>query len=527
MASGALIKELSNETTCPLCMGYFKNQVMIGACGHSFCEACLTEFWRESDNDACPQCTEVIRPKSFRPSWQLGSVVKLEEGIKIEEEGAMGEKRQESPLGKEDEVLIGLVHDGSQEPWEQSEFPTDKASQEYKMTDNGGASSSHGRKGRGVSWRHKETLDLLEIWGEQKIQDQLRSSHRNIDFFEYIAQEMAARGHRRTAVECRSKTKVMRLEYKRVIGHNSRAGNNKVTCPFYRQLHRILRGDASVTPKRVARSLNFKRVPEQAAVVLKEPFPQMELDVVNPTEEESARDVIASESSVGEGTAETGTNDIIQIEEEGSSVGSGKDLDSQRLQMNLEVQDPLESLDPAMTTSKTVVSPATRLSLIRARKKKGERAESMFELFMQESREEFGKEQEERSRNRAMFETFLKVFEQDAAESREERKQCLEAMRANSDILRDLVSGLSKLTDTLVSQQQTGTGNQPSMRHPLHSATHSKENLPQSPAPVARTGIQEALPSHPTSSTSTPQKSGSRRPAPVIHTPPKVYKEIF
>lgn len=100
--------------------------------------------------------------------------------------------------------------------------------------------------------------DLLDLWGEEKIQAALSLSRRNIDYFEFIAKEMQAMGHNRTALECRSKTKAMRLEYKRVIEERSRNRSSRVSCPYFDELHRILRGDGSVNPKRVSRSLRVQ-----------------------------------------------------------------------------------------------------------------------------------------------------------------------------------------------------------------------------------------------------------------------------
>ncbi|XP_053146412.1 uncharacterized protein LOC128342697 [Hemicordylus capensis] len=94
---------------------------------------------------------------------------------------------------------------------------------------------------RGQAWRAKETLDLLDIWGKEVIQDQLRSCYSNIEVFKYIANKMAERGHQRNAEQCRSKTKCLRQQYK-----NSDSGK---TCKYYKQLHEILKGDPSVQPK--------------------------------------------------------------------------------------------------------------------------------------------------------------------------------------------------------------------------------------------------------------------------------------
>lgn len=102
---------------------------------------------------------------------------------------------------------------------------------------------------RGTNWSYAEVIDLLDIWGEQRIQQVLQSSHRNMDTFQVIANEMAKRGHERTAQECRTKTKTMRRDYKKVK-ENSSCGKGRATCPFYDQLERIL--DSSVqAPGRV------------------------------------------------------------------------------------------------------------------------------------------------------------------------------------------------------------------------------------------------------------------------------------
>ncbi|XP_053146255.1 uncharacterized protein LOC128342651 [Hemicordylus capensis] len=98
---------------------------------------------------------------------------------------------------------------------------------------------------RGTNWSYAEVIDLLDIWGEQRIQQVLQSSHRNMDTFQVIANEMAKRGHERTAQECRTKTKTMRRDYKRVKENNS-AGKGRLTCPFYDQLERIL--ESSMQP---------------------------------------------------------------------------------------------------------------------------------------------------------------------------------------------------------------------------------------------------------------------------------------
>lgn len=114
---------------------------------------------------------------------------------------------------------------------------------------------------RGNNWAYTEVIDLLDIWGEQKIQKLLQSSYRNMDTFQVIASEMAKRGHERTAQECRTKTKTMRRDYKKAKDNSSLMGGH-VTCPFYEQLDRILAGDSSF---RLPRRLQNVSLPEESS----------------------------------------------------------------------------------------------------------------------------------------------------------------------------------------------------------------------------------------------------------------------
>lgn len=78
----------------------------------------------------------------------------------------------------------------------------------------------------GLSWKMKAVLDLLALWGKEKVQAALRVSHRNIDYFEAIAKDMQARGHNCMAVECRMRTKTIHLQYRCVVEESSQTRNN-------------------------------------------------------------------------------------------------------------------------------------------------------------------------------------------------------------------------------------------------------------------------------------------------------------
>jgi len=59
----------------------------------------------------------------------------------------------------------------------------------------------------------EETLQLIEIWGDDRIQAQLEGTHRNKDVYTKIAREMSEAGFERTFQQCRDKLKKLKAEY--------------------------------------------------------------------------------------------------------------------------------------------------------------------------------------------------------------------------------------------------------------------------------------------------------------------------
>lgn len=126
--------------------------------------------------------------------------------------------------------------------------------EQYFMAEDWMDERTRKKKGRGVAWQLDETRCLLAIWGEQKVQEQLKSSHRNLDTFVAISRAMKRQGFKRSPLECRCKTKVMRRLYKNAVEHNSRPGHSPKRIPYFEELHRILERDAGVDLPRSADS---------------------------------------------------------------------------------------------------------------------------------------------------------------------------------------------------------------------------------------------------------------------------------
>ncbi|XP_061475302.1 zinc finger protein RFP-like [Rhineura floridana] len=139
MASGSLVQEFCDETTCAICLEHFNDPVILVECGHNFCHACLTRYWGESGTKAsCPHCRGTVQPKNHSPNWQLANLVglvkKLKERQRAEGQRETCEKHQE-PLKlfcKDDEAPICVVCDRSKEHKNHDVVPAEEAAEKYK-----------------------------------------------------------------------------------------------------------------------------------------------------------------------------------------------------------------------------------------------------------------------------------------------------------------------------------------------------------------------------------------------------------
>ncbi|XP_061444594.1 uncharacterized protein LOC133366005 isoform X2 [Rhineura floridana] len=338
------------------------------------------------------------------------------------------------------------------------------------------------RISRGVSWKYHETLDLLDLWGEEKIQEQLQSSHRNKETYEQLSLQMAARGHHRSAVECRNKTKALRMMYRSTLSLNSKSGNSRETCPFFKQLHRILGGDAGVKPKRVSRSLDLDR--EQAEV----------LDTVStthPVASEGLQIIMVPDCLGDHETAGNAETDVGQSEQhkgfEGHSTldvapfspaDHNTFLEEKEPEQCVAVSEERHSLEPpddafnvqpsdtamtpvgtAMANPRAALSPATRLAEMRSKKSKNQRFEATLQGFLEEARYEFRtqrenleEERQQRYSDSIILENMLKVMEKDSMDNREENKKFLDSFEVTNGLLTTIVSTLQDMSQTIKEQ---------------------------------------------------------------------------
>ena len=57
------------------------------------------------------------------------------------------------------------------------------------------------------SWSVEETRALIVIWGQEHVQSQLQTVHRNRDVYQRIAVELEENGYVKTWQQCRTKIK--------------------------------------------------------------------------------------------------------------------------------------------------------------------------------------------------------------------------------------------------------------------------------------------------------------------------------
>ncbi|XP_065424252.1 zinc finger and SCAN domain-containing protein 20-like [Chrysemys picta bellii] len=105
------------------------------------------------------------------------------------------------------------------------------------------------RTRRSSAWSNADLLDIIGIWGEEAIQSQLRSSHRNYDTYGQISRCMTERGHARDTLQCRVKVKELRNTYHKAREANRRSGAVPTSCWFYKELDVILGSGPTSTAK--------------------------------------------------------------------------------------------------------------------------------------------------------------------------------------------------------------------------------------------------------------------------------------
>uniref|UniRef100_A0A7M4F568 Zinc finger protein RFP-like n=1 Tax=Crocodylus porosus TaxID=8502 RepID=A0A7M4F568_CROPO len=140
MAGRSLAGKIQDELLCSICLDYFVVPVTIH-CGHNFCQACISQFWAESDaNFSCPECRRTAQQESFMPNRTLERMAELAQQLYSKEaKGAAGGKRvcekHKEPLKlfcENHQATICVVCKESRDHQGHTMIPVEEAAQEYK-----------------------------------------------------------------------------------------------------------------------------------------------------------------------------------------------------------------------------------------------------------------------------------------------------------------------------------------------------------------------------------------------------------
>ena len=105
-------------------------------------------------------------------------------------------------------------------------------------------------------WTHDETLKFIEIWSEERIQEELEGCRRNKHVFDKIVRELKDAGFSRTVEQCRAKMKKLKAEYKKVVDTHSNTGERRKVWKYYDAMDQILGGRPAISPAVIVDTLD-------------------------------------------------------------------------------------------------------------------------------------------------------------------------------------------------------------------------------------------------------------------------------
>ncbi|XP_060094577.1 E3 ubiquitin-protein ligase TRIM7-like [Heteronotia binoei] len=136
MASAPPSTEIEQEANCPICLEFLTDPVVLG-CGHSFCQACITDYcekWETRGDLECPVCKFKFQKGTFRRNWQLANLVEKIKLVPQSSRKGVCLRHQEKLhfFCKEDEKLVCVVCERLPEHKGHTIVPLEVAAQKYK-----------------------------------------------------------------------------------------------------------------------------------------------------------------------------------------------------------------------------------------------------------------------------------------------------------------------------------------------------------------------------------------------------------
>uniref|UniRef100_A0A670HM19 Tripartite motif containing 39 n=1 Tax=Podarcis muralis TaxID=64176 RepID=A0A670HM19_PODMU len=173
MASASPSVDMDQDALCPICKDYLTDPVTLD-CGHNYCQGCVTSYCKIWEEQAmghleCPICRAQMQRGSFRPNWQLASIVEKIKLLQLNKGGkdmCVKHKKYLELFCKEDEKLVCVACERSPEHKSHTVVLEEEAAQEYK-----GLICSHLE----ILRKERETILAYQADTEKESQDLLVS----------------------------------------------------------------------------------------------------------------------------------------------------------------------------------------------------------------------------------------------------------------------------------------------------------------------------------------------------------------
>ncbi|XP_048376130.1 zinc-binding protein A33-like [Stegostoma tigrinum] len=73
MASTQHLQSFTEEITCPICLDFFTDPVIL-ECGHNFCCSCITQSWETKGINSCPECRKQFPERNLRVNRAIANL---------------------------------------------------------------------------------------------------------------------------------------------------------------------------------------------------------------------------------------------------------------------------------------------------------------------------------------------------------------------------------------------------------------------------------------------------------------------
>ncbi|XP_074554138.1 uncharacterized protein LOC141810457 isoform X2 [Halichoeres trimaculatus] len=108
-----------------------------------------------------------------------------------------------------------------------------------------------------VPWSDKETIILLELWGDQQVQKSMRRYPHNGHIFTEISEKLSANGYSRSPDQCHTRIKRLKANYRQCRENMSLSGTDRVDFKFYDLLEQILEKQPSTSSTVITDSIEI------------------------------------------------------------------------------------------------------------------------------------------------------------------------------------------------------------------------------------------------------------------------------